>query len=177
MTKLFEKYKQLLNQSVLTENEIISLKSRISTNPCSLTQDEVNELTNQVTYKIGFSGQLRCKYNITSSHAQKGLHYLKAKCLKANGQRRNTKQLQNMPNEFFKAIKEHSHFTFVGFTEIEYNVYNNRPFYMPVWRIHTRSGEYFDYYMEIGLEFNWLDYNISENTHKLTPITASEAIL
>ena len=32
---------------------------------------------------------------------------------------------------------------------------------MPVWRIHTKNGEYFDYYMDLNLNFDYTgEYNI-----------------
>lgn len=161
MTKLFKKYSELLNQSMLTEQDIIYLKARIGPNPRSLENNEVNKLTCRVLY-----GQ--CEYNITDDHAQKGIDYLRLKCFKQNGKPRKTKQVENMPRQFFEAIKDYSHFTFVGFTELNYNIYSNNSFYMPVWRIHTKSGQYFDYYMSEGLTFEHLEHNIESKLNLVT---------
>ena len=156
MTKLMKKYTELLENNTLTESNLISLKSRIGWNSCSLTEEEVGELKNRLAY-------LECEYSITEEHAERGMEYLLRKCFKKNGQRRRTTQLVNMPVAFFEAIKEYSHFTFVGFEEVDFNIYNDKSFYMPVWRIHTNSGETFDYYMDTGLVFN----HTGENT--ITP--------
>ena len=146
-TKLYKKYTSLLDGDILTESEIISLKSRISHNPFSLTNHEVSSLRERFW---------DCEYKITPEHAQKGIDYLRLKCLKLNGKPRKTKQVENMPTEFFDAIQEYSHFTFVGFEELDYNLYSNRSSYMPIWRIHTKSGSTFDYCMNIDLSFQEL---------------------
>lgn len=158
MTKLFNKYNKMLKENkYLTETEIINLKSRISTNPCSLTSKEVVNLKDRLEYNQGDS----VSYMITPEHAEKGIEYLRQKAFKLNGNRRNTKQVENMPWQFFEAIKKYDHFTFVGFEEVDYNIYSGRSFYMPVWRIHTTDGQFFDYYMGIKLEFNYTgEYNI-----------------
>ncbi len=158
MTKLFNKYQKLLEQDTLTERQIISLKSRISWNPCSLTPSEVEELKEELEYDRG-----NCRYDITEAHAQKGIDYLRSKCFKMNGQKRNTKQLVNMPQEFFDVIREYSHFTFEGFEEVHFNTFTGKSEYMPVWRIHTKGGKHFDYYMDLGLVFN----HTGEYTKKL----------
>ena len=161
MTKLFKKYSELLSQSMLTEQDIISLKSRISGMPHSLEKHEVNKLTSLVLYG-------KCEYKITDDHAQKGIDYLRLKCFTAKGRLRRTKQVDNMPREFFGAINDFDHFTFVGFTELQYNIYSNNHFYMPVWRIHTKAGQYFDYYMSEGLQFEHLEYNIESSLNLVT---------
>ena len=75
-----------------------------------------------------------CSYKITSDHSMKGIEYLNRKCFKANGQRRHTKQVENMPQEFFTAIKDYSHFTFIGFEGIRFNQYTGNYHYMPIIR-------------------------------------------
>ena len=146
-SKLFYKYQNLLKQSILTETDIISLKSRLGWNPKSLTKSEVGDLLDITIYG-------NCKeYDITDEHSQKGIDYLTRKCLKANGSNRETKQVRNLSREFFDAIKDFSHFKFVGFESVDYNIYSRRDQYMPVWRLYTKSGEYFDYQMDINLDF------------------------
>lgn len=152
-TKLFKKYIDILNggdckTKYLTEQQIASLKSRISWNPCSLTPNEVTELTNHTLY-----GNI--ERMIVPEHAEKGIDYLMRKCFKLNGQQRHTKQLENMPQEFFLAIQKYSHFTFVGFIEVNYVSSVDKSHYMPVWRIHTTDKQFFDYYMELDLTFNY----------------------
>jgi len=150
MTKLFEKYDNILTISnCLTESDLIALKSRISGNQASLTDDEVINLRDRLNHG-------ECEYNITQEHSDKGMEYLLRKCFKVNGQRRNTTQLDNMPDMFFLAIKDFNYFTFGGFECLDFNPYNNRMFYMPVWRIHTNSGETFDYCMDSGLNFLYI---------------------
>lgn len=144
MTKLYKNYCKLLSNDVLTESNIIALKSRISHNKCSLLDQEVESLKNLLD---------DCSYNITADHAQKGIDYLRSKCFKNNGQPRKTKQVQYMNSDFFEAIRDYDHFTFVGFEEIDYNMYSNNHTYMPIWRIHTKGGLTFDYCMTVGLEF------------------------
>ena len=157
MTKLFDKYNNLLTRSnCLTESDLIALKSRISGNQASLTDDEVINLRERLEDE-------GCKYNITQEHSDKGMEYLLRKCFKNNGQRRHTAQLEDMPDTFFIAIKDFKHFTFVGFECLDVNPYNKHRFYMPVWRIHTNSGETFDYCMDSGLKFRYIDSSDFKN--------------
>lgn len=146
-TKLFTKYLRVLNNTTLTESEIIALKSRIGHNSCSLTQDEVSQLEDVLLY--GY-----CKeYDITNDHSDKGINYLNAKLFTNKGTQRNTKQVQNSSRELFEYTKTFSHFKFVGFDEVDYNQYSGRSAYMPVWRLYSTCGQYVDYMMSNNLEF------------------------
>jgi len=149
MTTLFNKYTEMLKNDTLTENEIINIKSRISGMQCSLTDNEVQQIIEIVT-------DHKCSYKITNEHAEKGIEYLLRKCLKRNGQNRATKQVINMPKHFFDAIKDYDHFTFVGFNVIRHNEYTGNTFYMPVWRLHTKSGNTIDYCMDDNLNFKFI---------------------
>ena len=148
MTKLFEKYSEMLKSDTLTESNLIALKSRLSGRQLSLTNEEVNELWEILD---------DCSYKITQDHAEKGIDYLRRKAFKNNGSRRHTKQLEFMDSRFFEAIKNYDHFTFVGFEELDAYFYQS--FYMPIWRIHTTNGETFDYCMGVGLTFQEVGYN------------------
>ena len=155
MTKLFNKYIKMLEKDMLTENELIQLKSRISGMRYSLTDNEVDHFRNKVLYGD-------CEYNITSEHTLKGISYLKEKLFKRNGKRRNTKLLENNTPSFFQAVKDFDCFTFVGFHEVQIPL-SSRSLYSQVWRIYTTKGEYFDYCMGMNLEFIELDRNVTEN--------------
>ena len=121
MTKLFEKYSEMLKGDTLTEQNIIYLKSRISGQQKSLTDNEVEIIREHL---------FDCEYNITEKQSIKGMKYLMRKCFKNNGQKRATKQLEFMPDHFFTAIKDFERFTFVGFETIQYNV---NYFYSPIY--------------------------------------------
>lgn len=160
-TKLFKKYETMLNdQKYLSESDISAIKSRISGMSYSLTESEIEELKVWVEHD-------NIEFMIYPEHAQKGIDYLKEKCLKLNGRPRKTKQVSNMDHRFFYAIQNYDHFTFVGFEEVEFNVYSTNSFYMPVWRIHTTDGQTFDYCMDIGLSFKEVGYNPIETKLKL----------
>jgi len=152
MSKLFEKSTEMLKGDTLTENNIISLKNRISGNQCSLTDGEVETLREMFW---------DCEYQITIEHSMKGIEYLRRKCLKNNGQNRATKQVKNMPDQFFDAIRDYRSFTFVGFEGIQFNQYTGNYHYMPIWRIHTKNGDTFDYCMDMGLIFKMIDSSIT----------------
>lgn len=151
MTKLFTKYNNLLKLDTLTEMQLSTLKSRISGRQCSLTDNEVDQLKEQLD---------DCEYKITSEHAEKGIEYLRRKCFKRNGSNRNNKQLEFMDNRFFNAIRDYSHFTFIGFEELQFNPYSNNSHYMPIWRIHCKNGSTFDYCMNSGLIFKEIGFTV-----------------
>lgn len=158
-TKLGAKYKNLLdNVTTLTESEIISLKSRISTNTCSLTQADVDQLQYMTSWWDG-----RCEYDITKEHSDKVIDYLYRKVLKLNGAPRNTKMTRRLPNGFFEAIRNFERFTFVGYTDVSINMCTQLA---PVWRIYTTKGEVWDYYLDLDLDIHCELVNASKGSFK-----------
>ncbi len=138
MTKLFNKYKEMLSKEVLTERNIIAIKSRLHNNPHSLTEDELDSLSSIIEGREFF---------IDSDHTEKGLNYLKDRLFKQNGSYRNTKQTNRLSDNFREAVKDFNHFKFSGFISLgRYNA-------SPIWTIVTNDDTEYSYFM--NAEFNF----------------------
>lgn len=64
-----------------------------------------------------------------------------------SGKPRNTRALEYVHEAAFRIIKQFSHFTFVGFDAGN----SIRADYQPIWRVHSKRGESFDYCYRGGM--------------------------
>lgn len=81
------------------------------------------------------------EYKLTAEHTKQGKEYFQRYCFKLNGEVRKGCQLGTRE---LNIVRKFSHFRFVGF----YDHYNNGgydPFYMIVFRVYNKDGNYFDY--------------------------------
>lgn len=147
--KLMQKWINRISSPVMTETDIIHFKSKVLGRLArtSLTDGDKEEL------KDLFAS---CKVkSITQEHSQKGIDYLNRKLFNKKGQARSDAFTLAAGEEFVAAVKDFDSFLFVGFAIVASNVWHNQ--YMPVYRVITKSGKFFDYTMTIKLMVDVID--------------------
>jgi hypothetical protein len=114
---------ELLKKEILTEKEINLLKLRLN--------------KGEAIYVDG-------EYRITPEQTKKGLEWLMNKWKSPRGVERKNNPFGNRETA---ALENFSHFTFEGFADIG-NQY--RSFAVPIYGVHGKDGEYFQYHIEAG---------------------------
>lgn len=112
---------QILEAGIITERQIITLKSRMN------------------------AGKLECDWlgdhelKITPEQTEKGLNWIKNQYKGKSGKVRKNNPLENRE---IAILEDFDHFLLVDF----WNVGNYRPYYLPVYRVVDSRGRFFDYY-------------------------------
>jgi hypothetical protein len=165
------KTQDVLNKKVLTYQEILNIKKRLTgytnnkhelkkefTNNDDISQPELVRMTLE-------DYNFKDEYKITQEHTDKGLEYLYRVTFKpsklAEQKRRFKKDgildealRSNCPLGYREAIilLNFHHFTFTGFYDAT-NIYQREVGYRtlyPLWKTYSKNGDSFEYYIEGG---------------------------
>lgn len=71
-----------------------------------------------------------------------GIEWLNRFLFTKKGIPRKNKETQNASTHVYEVVKNFSHFTFGGFTDVGYSAYSN---YIPCWVVHAKNGKKFTY--------------------------------
>jgi len=134
MSKSFDKWLKRIqdDKTAWTENEIRYFRKQIGSSS-TLTSEQKRELIN------GFRGP----YQITEEQSKTGIEYLRRKAFKTNGKPRNTKDYPFSDHEL-AIIKDFERFEFWSIYDAS-NSWGGCTWYLPVYRVYSKSGEFFDY--------------------------------
>jgi hypothetical protein len=153
MTYKYIPTQELLNQELLTYQQILNLKKRH--NGYTKTREGQTDIH---TY------DWKDEYKITKEHTQKGIAWLRDKAFKPSKLQKvldtkergydDTRKTENYPfgeRELF-AIVNFNYFTFVGFYDASnhYQIEQGYHTYYPIWRCYDSDGDSFEYYLEGG---------------------------
>lgn len=118
-----------------TENDIIYFRRAVGSSshmPTQLKQELVRRF------------QETAPYRITAAQTAKGLDFLRRKAFRIDGKPRQTADFP-FSNYELTIIKTASHFQFVGLANSAYLYGGGYTWYLPIYRLYSKSGDYFDY--------------------------------
>lgn len=139
-SKIYTKYRNILNKGSITESEIASLRSALAGwKRVALTVTERNDLRRRFA-------EGECSLSISQAQSTKGLLWLKNLYMSPTGKIRKS----NPFNEtHLEVINNYSHWTFEGLEDMTYEIQPNRfddnKYLFPIYRIHSTSGAHFEY--------------------------------
>ena len=142
----YKRWLQVIKRRTKTwsKSEIQSFKNML--NRKRWADDETKKMIDELYEQFWDMIMKREELNIASDHSDQGIAYLKSLAFKKDGSIRNTK---NYPftHKQVEILREFKKFTFQGYmwaSEItrDHQVYDEA---LVVFRVHSKSGEYFDY--------------------------------
>ena len=140
MSKLLEKYVKMLESGLLTEQQIVNLRSVIASSKGKLTNKEINLLVCKFYELMPNEG-----YRITTEQTNKGREFLLNHCFTSKGLPR--KQVNHLGSRELDIIRDLQDFRFTGL-----HCYNQAGYTLPIYTAIDGKGNSFRYYYNGKLE-------------------------
>jgi hypothetical protein len=136
MSKLLNKYITILNTGILTERQIMDLRSVLAGSKGKLSDTDKHHLRDQFYNLMPEDG-----YKITEDQTSKGREFLNKYTFTSKGTIR-TPASRRLGTREVEAIKDIQYFTL---TEL-YNLSSHNAYTVPIYTVWTSNGHGFDYY-------------------------------
>ena len=138
MSKLYNKYINILKSGVMSELEIMNFRSVIAGSKGSLDDIQRQQLKEQFYILMPEQG-----YRLTIEHSTKGIEFLRRFTFKKTGSLK-VAAIRCLGEREIDAIKDYAYFTFTElYSHSPYNDYT-----LPVYSLYTNEGHGFDYYYD-----------------------------
>jgi len=140
-----QKYKDIIKSGKFTEQEIISFRSLLNNNP----------RTTEFYDLITFFGD-HAPFELTWVQQEKGLEWLKNRIFTKSGNIRNTQETNEISNrtnaleQIAEMIKNFDRFEFADLVPQNRFTGGFNPFFLPVYRLYDKRGNFFDYTVSVG---------------------------